>query len=233
MPYTADIFGATIVFVGAFNPAILTPDWLERTQLIGQEDAQVAREAKNLLTSRQVALLETEWFAMQVVENQFTLSSKGALSLAIRDLAVGVCTLVPHTPVTALGLNFLGHFKMPTANAYHKIGDTLAPKALWHELLDLETQSIGMTNISMRVQPFKRETPTDSKDAVNIQVQPSAQIHSGVFLSWNDHREMFARESMGKKGKAEVAGQIVAADWEASWQRAARFFSALLDKASA
>lgn len=233
MPYNAEIFGATIVFVGSFNPAIVTPDWLERTQLIGPADAEVARASTNLLTSRQVALMETEWFSMQVLENQFTLNSKGALSLAFRDLAVGICTLVPHTPITALGMNFSGHFKMPSTDAYHKIGDTLAPKTVWHELLNLEMQSIGLTDLSMRIQPFKRENRSDSKDAVNIQVQPSGKIEPGIFLLWNDHREMFAKEDKGKHAKAESVGKIVGAEWESSWEQAAGFFSALLDKAAA
>ena len=39
MTRTADIFGSSVVAVGAFNPAIFSPDWLERNKLIGQDDA--------------------------------------------------------------------------------------------------------------------------------------------------------------------------------------------------
>ena len=126
--YTAEIFGSSIVLVGQFNPAIFTADWLERNSLIGSEDAEYARASTNVLVSHAVAVCETEWFALQVLENQFSLTSKGALSHAFRDLAEGIATLVPHTPVTALGLNFMGHYKMSTEAGYHMVGDVLVPK---------------------------------------------------------------------------------------------------------
>ena len=233
MPYTAEIFGATIVLVGSFNPAILTPEWLERNHLIGKDDANVARGSPNLLTSRQVAVVETEWFTLQVLENQFTLTSKGALLPTLRDLAVGICLLVPHTPITALGMNFLAHFKMPTVEAQHKIGDTLAPKILWNQLLDLEHESVGLVDLTMRVQPFKRDKPTESKDSLNIQLQPSGRIQFGIFMSYNDHREMFAHEENGIGAKAETAAGIFANYWEDSWARAVSMFDNLLDKSFA
>jgi hypothetical protein len=114
--HTAEILTSSIVAVGDFNPAIFSPDWLERNDLIGEGDADTAREGGRtrsmMLVSHQATTFETEWFALQVLESQFSLTSKDVLSPAFKDLAVGIFQLVPHTPVTAVGLNFLGHFKL-------------------------------------------------------------------------------------------------------------------------
>ena len=55
MAYNAEILASAIVAIGDFNPAIFTPDWLERNGLIGKDDADAAREEKPdraLLVSR-------------------------------------------------------------------------------------------------------------------------------------------------------------------------------------
>ena len=110
--HTAEIFTSSVVAVGDFNPAIFSPDWLEGNKLIGKSDADTVRESKSMISSHQVTSFETKWFALQVLENRFSLTSKDALSPALKDLAVGIFQLVPHTPVTAVGLNFLAHFKL-------------------------------------------------------------------------------------------------------------------------
>ena len=118
--HTAEIFTSSVVAVGDFNPAIFSPDWLEGNKLIGKSDADTVRESKSMISSHQVTSFETKWFALQVLENRFSLTSKDALSPALKDLAVGIFQLVPHTPVTAVGLNFLAHFKLTSEEEYHR-----------------------------------------------------------------------------------------------------------------
>ena len=232
MPHSAEIFGSSIVLVGSFNPSIFTADWLEVHQLIGAGDAEYARAAKNLLVSRQVSVCETEWFALQVLENQFSLTSKGALSPAFQDLAEGIASLVPHTPVTALGLNFMGHYKLPTEAEYHKVGDVLVPKTIWNELIDPKSEMAGMADVTVRIQHGERGKPVTDPDELRIQVQPSAQVKFGVFLSCNNHLEWFARKPQGK-ANAEGAAEVVSAEWESAWHRAESIFDGLLMKAVA
>ena len=232
MPYSADIFGSSVVLVGSFNPAIFTPDWLERNKLIGTGDADYARTTKNFLASHQVAVCETEWFALQVLENQFSLTSKGALSHAFQDLAEGIASLVPHTPVTALGLNFVGHFRLPTEAEFHKVGDILVPKKIWNELIEPENEAAGMADVLVRIQRGKRGEQVTDPDELRIQVQPSSLVKFGVFLSCNNHREWFARKPQGK-ANAEGAAEVISAEWEFAWLRAESIFDGLLTKAVA
>jgi hypothetical protein len=230
VPYSADIFGSSVVLVGSFNPAIFTPDWLERNKLIGTGDADYARSSKNFLASHQVAVCETEWFALQVLENQFSLTSKGAFSHAFQDLAEGIASLVPHTPVTALGLNFMGHYKLPTEAEFHKVGDILVPKKIWNDLIDPANEAAGMADVLVRIQHVKRGE--QDPDELRIQVQPSSLVKFGVFLSCNNHREWFARKPHGK-ANAEGAAEVISSEWEFAWHRAEAIFDGLLVKAVA
>lgn len=74
MAHKPETFSSSIVAIGDFNPAIFSPDWLERNDLIGEGDAETAREGnygRQMLVSHQVSTFETAWFALQVLENQF------------------------------------------------------------------------------------------------------------------------------------------------------------------
>lgn len=229
MNYTPEIFGSSIVVLGAFNPAIFSPDWLERNSLIGAQDAEAARAASNMIVSHQVSVFETKWFALQVVENQFVLNSKSALSPAFRDLAIGMLSLVPHTPVTALGLNFMADYRLPDVEQYHRVGDVLAPKGIWNDLFPGENINCGMGNLTIRVAPAGRDKIPDTKNQRQVFVQPSQSLKYGVHFAYNDHRDLTETTS-SRETPAERAVSIVANEWETAQADASRIFDGVLKK---
>ena len=95
MAATIEISNSSIVAVGNFNPPIFSPDWLERNKLIGEDDAEGARNDAGLVISHQISRFDTEWFTLQVLEGQFSLISKGPLQPMLKDLAIGIFTLIP------------------------------------------------------------------------------------------------------------------------------------------
>lgn len=226
---TADIFGSSVVAVGAFNPAIFSPDWLERNKLIGNEDADNAKKAPSLIISQQVTVFETEWFAFQVLKNQFSLTSKGALTPAFKDLAVGILSLVPQTPIIAIGLNFLAHFRLGTEAEYHKIGDVLAPKTIWNSLYP-GRNAAGLANLTIRIQDAERGQTPRSGNEKRITVQPSDKVKFGVFLTLNDHREIIESKETGMT-TAEQAATLVDSEWQNSWDDAVRVFDSVVSQA--
>jgi hypothetical protein len=228
--YVAEVFTSSVVALGRFNPAIFTPDWLEFNRLIGRDDAQGVRESvgkQQLIVSNQVAAFESEWFAIQVLQDKFTLESRGALSPAFKDLVVGIFQLVPHTPITGLGMNFLGHFKMRSADLYHRVGDVLAPKKIWNELYPDETAGLG--ELQIKIEQGTRERPVETKDVKRIAVKQSGLFKLGIFFSYNDHRD-FGGSAEPSMRPAEKAAQLIDREWEASWQDAERVFDAVLAK---
>lgn len=95
----------------------------------------------------------------------------------LRDLAGAVFTLLPHTPVTALGLNRLFHFQMPSIEAWHSIGHILAPKEPWDAILDKP----GLRSMLME----GRRKATDG-GLLHIKVEPSVRVEHGVFIEINE-----------------------------------------------
>lgn len=228
MNYAAEIFTSTIVALGHFNPAIFTPDWLERNGLIGSGDADGIREStdgRQIIISNQATSYESDWFGIQVLEDKITLSSKGALSPAFKDLAAGIFQLVPHTPMIAVGMNFLGHFKIPSQEQYHQIGDLLAPKDIWNKLYPEETPGLGQ--LVIRIQKGTRDKPAQTKNEKRISVQQSAAIKFGIFFSYNDHHELTEIEDHELQ-PAEHAVRIIDQEWEPAWHDALRVFDGVL-----
>jgi hypothetical protein len=228
MARNPEIFGSAIVAIGTFNPVIFTPDWLERNNLIGVEDASVARQDNSLLISTQICQYQTDWFSIQIFDDRFSLTSKGALSPAVKDLAIGILTLVPHTPIHGIGLNFMGHYRLKSEEEYHKIGDVLAPKEIWKQLFQGEHESIGMTNLAVVVEPCTRGGKPRNGDRKHITVQPSDRFrNNGVFFSLNDHHNTSTQDD-DSSTSAERAAQIVDANWEPIWEEALHVFDGII-----
>ena len=222
MQHKAEDFSSAIVVLGAFNPAIFSPDWLNGQGLIGDGDVAAAREGNGggeILVSRQVTTVETEWFVLQVEQNKFNLTSKGVLSPALKDLAVGIFQSLPHTPVTAVGLNFMAHYKFANEQQWHKFGDVLAPKGIWNSLYpDLHA---GLSNLMITIEPATRSSDGRAKERRNITVQPSRKVKAGAFLSYNHHREL-RREDSEDRVSADYVARIIDEKWESEWQEAER-----------
>jgi hypothetical protein len=225
------MYGSSVIALGSFNPAILSPDWLEHHSLIGAQDADMARQGANLLITHQVAQFEGPYFALQVLENQFSLTSKGAMTPLFKDLFVGIFTLLPQTPVTAVGLNFMGHYKLASLGDYHTIGDVLAPKTIWRNLFPGTEQAAGLANLTIRIDPMSRDSVVQrTKDHKHVTVQPSSTVKNGIFLSYNDHRDI-SQASNDTRLPAERVAEIVENDWDSSNAFAKDLFENLIVKA--
>jgi hypothetical protein len=137
-------------------------------------------------------------------------------------------SLVPHTPITAIGLNYLAHFRLNTEAEYHRIGDVLAPKTIWNSLYPGQ-YSAGLANLTIKIQDAERGQTPHSGNQRQIAVQPSNKFKFGVFLSLNDHREII--ESItADKTTAEQAAAIVDADWQKSWEDSVRVFDLVVSQ---
>lgn len=223
-----EIFATTIVALGKFNPPIFSPDWLERNNLIGPDDAQNARAHPGLVIAHGVSQIECESFQLQVLEERFSLTSKGAVIPALKDMAVGTFSLLLQTPITAVGLNFMAHYKMDSDADYHKIGDVLAPKTVWRELYPGKKESAGMIDVTIVIEPYERGGKPESKDRKQLSVQPSSKIPKGVYLAFNDHHEIKSSVEDGMTS-AEIARDIIDQHWQSSWDEALRVFEGVLD----
>jgi hypothetical protein len=224
---TLEISGASIVAVGSFNPPLLSLDWFVANKLIGEGDAAAARARSDYVVTRQISRFQTDFAVVQAVETQLSIGSAGPVTPALADLAISVFELLPHTPVTAIGLNFIAHYKVAEANTYHRFGDALAPKDIWNVIFP--GKACGLANLTILVQDGARdETPGPNNKHVTI--QPSSKVKPGIYFDINNH---FTAASDGTLLKhASGAASVVKENWRACHDQSHVTFDKVLSMAT-
>jgi hypothetical protein len=197
--------GHTLVVRGLFNPAILQPMWFAKHNLIRSHEAETA---EIVLINPDISNFSTDWFQLQVTQQHFQISTvQVAYYEALRDLVAGTFKLLEHTPLSQIGINFHYHFNLESEDAWHSLGNMLAPKEFWSHLL----QSPGMRTLTIEGQ-----RPDDEKGFIRATVEPSVQIRQGVYVSINDHFELEELAS----GDASSSMQKILELWKPSQARA-------------
>jgi len=200
---TPEIDAATIVMLGSFNPTIFQPRWLGAQHLIRAEEAENADIAT---IQTELADFKTEWFHLQVLQNRFQIVCLDPRQYGpLRDLVAGMFTILPHTPVTALGMNRTFHFEMSSVDLWHALGHLLAPKEFWNPILEAP----GLR--SMQIQGRRKEI---DGGVVLIKVEPSVRIPHGLFVEVNEEFKPLDKEKSGSEG-ANWVPQRLAAHWDA------------------
>jgi hypothetical protein len=120
----------------------------------------------------------------------------------LRDLAAAIFTILPHTPVTAIGFNRLLHFKMTSTEAWHGLGHLLAPKELWNAIME------GPGLRSMIMEGRRKQT---GGGVLHIKVEPSTKVEHGVYLEI--HEEFKASGECESEGAQWVPGRL-AEHWD-------------------
>lgn len=172
-----EISGGTVVLVGSFNPKIFQPEWFARQELLPQAEADTA-EIKVIIP--QLSHFETERFVVQVTSERFVATSKpNTNSAPLRDLVSGTFFILEHTPVSAMGLNYHMHFPMESQERWHEVGDRLAPKEPWREILEGRPGLASMTILTQKDEPKGAQ--------FRVKVEPSVQVRFGVYFETNEH----------------------------------------------
>lgn len=107
----ADLKGWTTVLAGAWNPAIIRPNWLAKHVLGKAEGEETPVEVRLAIDfdERRLYRFTTEGFGLTVERGRITVSplvySRDSLVAADR-VAVRILRCLPHTPLEAVGLNY-------------------------------------------------------------------------------------------------------------------------------
>lgn len=224
MPATEEIVNGSIVLIGAFAPATFTPAWLLKNNLIGEVDMDEMTEHDSTIISTAGTQLETNSFNLAVTPTRFQIISKDVLRPTIKDISLGVIQLLGRLQISMVGINFMSHFRMGSEDEYHMVGDTLVPKPIWSQLFD-PTWSVGLSDLSVKVHPAPRGEKLEIQDGITVRVQPSAKVNSGVFLTYNNHREI---KDSPDTHSDELAYDFLKKSWDASWQQSSELFKKLL-----
>ena len=224
--FTEQNFEANVIAVGQFNPPIFAPYWLLSKGLIGQADFDEALANEEFLIAVDGMRCVTSTFSLQVLTAQFSLQSRGPLSPAFADLFRGIFTLLPETPIHAIGMNFAADYSFGNISDFHAVGDTLAPKAYWSSLLADEKHSLGLLSMTMQINPHPRDTDVSATGGVTrnsqISMGVSSKVKAGIRFHLNNHVDI-------KDRLADTAVELVANEWDQLRNDASRHFHAVLN----
>jgi hypothetical protein len=197
--------GASIVLLGRFNPAILHPAWFASKGLIRDEESETATDV--IVTSDVAQFRAGEWLHLQATAQRFIAQTKDPSQLsALRDLVVGLFSVLEHTPFERMGLNHLAHYRLPSEEAWHAFGDRLAPKGPWSGLFE---GRVGLRSLTIEA----RRANCTAK-YIRIKVEPSAEATPhGVFLEVNEHYERESPDASSQLLRALKDGWEAATDF--------------------
>lgn len=200
----------SVVIIGQFNPAIVQPLWLAAEGLITKAEAEGAKVEVihpelaefRLPLSEQGAILR-----VQMLRERLHISTEDArLYESTRDLTISILTLLRHTPVSKLGINFDCHVAMPSDEARNALGQRLAPPGPWNGIVD----QAALLSLSMKC------ARTDGHEGhVVVKVEPSSRVPFGVLVGVNDHFDISPSDSLGTEKLVEV----LKAGWDGSIKR--------------
>ena len=172
MIHKAESEEAAVVLLGSFNPAIFQPSWLGSTELIGKTEAE---KATDLIVSEQLTSFKVGSIRIQVMRERFSAVAENAAHFEVlRDLVAGVFKLLEHTPIRAMGVNRLAHYKVESEARWHAIGDALAPKQFWDGLLSYPKAPRKLPG--MRSLTIEGLRPGSEAKSIRIKVEPSFQV---------------------------------------------------------
>lgn len=165
----------TLVVLGEFDPLLVTPRWLRRLDLIGSEDYESYRIE---LITPTATIVHFGAIQLKVLPDTLEVSTEAVNDVEVaRDLAAGILLSEGTPGIGAIGINRMVHFASNFRN-WHAVGDALVPKEPWNNVIHLP----GMLNLGLM-----GARDDGYSGSVNVQIQPSAMVQPGVFVSVNDH----------------------------------------------
>ncbi|WP_341918934.1 hypothetical protein [Hydrocarboniphaga effusa] len=192
------ITSVSIVLLGQFNPAIFTPAWFSRYDILPATEAD---SASSVFVHSEVTQFSVERADVYVDMQKFMVSSKRAPWIQLHDVVLKTFgEYLVHTPIHQMGINKYVHFEAGSIAARDAVGEALAPQAPW---ASLDAVTNGMTTpgskglLSLR-RLVAQGLPDRPRGNVNARVEPSAELKSGtgIFVEVNDHFEVVDRSEV-------------------------------------
>ena len=130
-----EVQSLSIVFVGEFNPVIISPAWLTLKNLIREEEAI---NAKVDVIHNEIVQYDLDWVLVTLNKKRCEFrSSKVPYFDAVRDLAASIFKILKETPITSVGLNHIFELILPDEETYYRFGAKLTDLRLWeNDLVD-------------------------------------------------------------------------------------------------
>lgn len=205
-----------ITFIGDFNPKIFHPNWFVAEGILGKEEGS---EAELKIIHNDLASFAIDWMFFEVTVNRCVIwTEKEPYFEALRDVAIGTFSILSHSPIKALGLNWEFTYKSEKEEDLHLIGNMLAPKEIWDGVIE----NPGLRKMTMR-------SPKEGvfKGEINVNIQPDVNTKYGVVFNLNDHYDL--EEGENTLLGSSQAIEVIQKDWQTSKERCKQIPTKLLE----
>ncbi len=184
-PRAPDAEEISVVLLGSLNPGIFHPEWFRRQEILSSQESD---EAKIKLVSPEVTEVLFLDMKLDVFPDRLVLeTTDSSRAEKLQDVILNILTRLPHTPITACGLNDVIQFDLEDEEYWHRVGHTLAPKELiWNELLEKP----GMALLSV-----KGILSGKFSGEINVNVAPAKRYIHGLLVGSNFHYPVPRNES--------------------------------------
>ncbi len=216
----------SVVMLGDFNPNLFHPEWFCRQSVISREDADFAID-KNapfpFIVSPQITLFRTPQMTIRIEAKRFEVKAEKEPLILLIDFITKTFENLGANSISAFGYNYSAHYKVESEEAFHKIGDKLAPKEYWDSLLTDEVsgdhRKSGLAMIQMK--KFK----DNSEDYILFTVQGSSLMQNALLLSCNDHNIISNDEQ-----SADYVMEMISESYENSFKKMEQLQMELLER---
>src|SRR5262249_9157646 len=133
-------------------------------------------------------------------QERFSITRAIAPWVLISDLVVKIFgELLPHTPVSRLGINLNVHFDAGSEAKRNEIGARLAPSAPWGDWGKLISSGQGKTRGGLRsLTMAQNNVPDRTAGWLQAKIEPSLRIRgglTGIYMETNDHYEVVGAQA--------------------------------------
>ena len=206
---------SSIVLLGSFNPAIFHPEWFDRFKILPVQEIQwaegkepriietqhkdrkiIIEEIPPLIVTPDLADLRFPSLRILVRSDKFICSASQRKHFAlIKDVTIKSYSLLSHTPIDSLGINFEGHWK------FKDDADTIL-RNLFAKGHNSFTKALGDDyQIGGIITSHRRNRKT------TLKFDTSNRLPDGIYFNANFHREIKTRQ-------AEQATQLISENYE-------------------
>jgi hypothetical protein len=211
---TPEIQGLTVVLAGSFNPKLFDPWWFAKQGLLQEEEA---KNAEVTVMTSTLSTFSIGWLRLHAeAERVQVTTTQPQYYDPLRDLLLGTFKILRHTPVTAMGLHWMAHYRSENEEEWHKIGNTLAPKKIWDKILTKP----GLR--TMVIEELRKKEPTDY---TRVAVEPSLKVQPGVFFEVHDHYDSPPQDP---PVSAEQVMSLLQLSWQSSLTRSQEIMTHIL-----
>ena len=213
-----DIYTLGIVFVGNFNPVIITPFWLASKGLIREAEAETA---KVQVIHPDITRFEIDWLSFEASQTRlYFKTNRESHFIVLRDLIISIFGFLKETPISACGINHLCHYSMRSFEEYHNFGYWLSPVRVFDDILN-EPKVLS-------VQYLETKDPDNNENGlIRLIIRPSDLIHDNksVLITCNHHYDNL-------KSDAKSMMTLLSDKWDYSFDKANTLINLLWEKAN-